>query len=114
MFGFNPCKALAKLRLSWDNGGSYQLRRNRSGEIVTSAILPEPMSAVRQLSARGHGSFDKANQSRAPVQTPADAQGQIEGWLALYTTETAAGPSIGESPFKGCVWHFSCISSTRI
>jgi hypothetical protein len=44
-----------------------------TGEIASSTVLPEPMSAVRQLSARGHGLFDKVNISCGVVQIPADA-----------------------------------------
>jgi hypothetical protein len=34
VFRFDACKALAKLRLNWNNGLSYQLQRNRTRESV--------------------------------------------------------------------------------
>jgi hypothetical protein len=78
VFSLNACKALAKLQLSWGNGGSYQLRRNRDRGDRYLNSPTGPMSAVRQLSARGHGFFNKGDQMARSGQTPTDAQAHIE------------------------------------
>jgi len=85
VFSFNACKALAKLQLSWGNGGSYQLRRNRdrgdrylngpTGAIVRSPTVVSPWSRF----------FDKGNKSQGLVPIPADAQGHIEGCSFVWT-----------------------------
>jgi len=54
-------------------------RETETVEIVTSTVLPEPMSAVRHMSSRGHGFFDNATKSRGPMQNPADVRGHIKG-----------------------------------
>jgi len=44
--------------------GVINCRGTETGEIATSVVLPEPMSAVRHVSSRGHGVFNmRANRT---------------------------------------------------
>jgi len=109
VFSFNACKAQAKLQLELgqlrelSNCGEIE-----TGEIAISPVLLESMSAVRQLSARGHGFLDKANKWRGAGADfrgmPRDTSSAVASFghnpspqpvtrLARFSSETAFGTS---------------------